>query len=129
MTIERALPQNKSDALWKASFVLMISWTLLDRSPPTGIMLTPTAAAKAAVHRYAYQAYPQWSVDHMSLACPAIIAELNGYLNNDSRIDPWGRPYIVRCTAPSQFARAAFVALSSGPDRKVGTSDDIQDHF
>lgn len=37
-------------------------------------------------------------------------------------VDPWGTPYVYQC--PGTNGRA-FDLFSAGPDKKVGTADDI----
>jgi general secretion pathway protein G len=55
--------------------------------------------------------------------CPTLEALMNkGYLDRGKRItDPWDTPFIIECTVRE------IRILSPGPDRKVGTEDDIRE--
>lgn len=74
--------------------------------------------ASATVGVYA-DAYRRWSADHRGTTCPAALADLNSYARRTSIDDPWSQPYVMRCSAD------AFEVLSAGPDRRIGTADDL----
>jgi hypothetical protein len=79
----------------------------------------PTATmALATVGVYA-DAYRRWSADHRGTACPAALSDLNSYARRTNTDDPWSQPYVMRCSAN------AFEVLSAGPDRRLGTADDL----
>jgi type II secretory pathway pseudopilin PulG len=64
------------------------------------------------------QAASVYMIQH-SEECPTSIEELN--LSSSARqIDAWGTPFTIECD-PSTDPRV----ISSGPDRRVGTDDDI----
>jgi len=62
-----------------------------------------------------------WRLNHPDDECPTF-ARLRADKVVDreaSPTDPWGSPYVVRCGDDD------VTALSPGPDRKLGTADDI----
>lgn len=82
---------------------------------------TPTAAiAMNATHSYV-EAYMTWWRAHGDRVCPSGLSELDGY-GRDQGKDPWHQPYVMRCD-PS-----GFEVISGGPDRRVGTTDDLASH-
>jgi hypothetical protein len=78
-----------------------------------------TELARVIAKEYAYEAYPQWAVDHPARACPTSLAELDGYLHRAHSLDPWGRRYLMTCD------RHGMTVRSSGPDRRWYTADDL----
>jgi hypothetical protein len=58
--------------------------------------------------------------------CPSSIQELLPDYKHDLR-DPWGSPFVMLCgdQAPPDAGDAKFGIVSAGPDRKLGTADDI----
>jgi hypothetical protein len=71
--------------------------------------------------RFVSEAVVRFS-DTQNQRCPASLATLEreGYLLA-APIDPWGEPLLYGCVE----APRAFVVMSKGPDRQVGTEDDV----
>jgi prepilin-type N-terminal cleavage/methylation domain-containing protein len=81
---------------------------------------------KIKLKKYAFEAYPAWSASHPDKACPDKLADLNEYMNNDDSKDAWGQPIKLLC-GPNLPAGARGIAImSSGPDTKEGTEDDLK---
>jgi hypothetical protein len=76
--------------------------------------------AKLTVRRYAYEAYPEWSIAHPDKACPASLDELREYVPHDDGRDPWGHAYQMKCGAAAPPAAKGFGVLSLGADGKPG---------
>jgi len=77
-------------------------------------------AAKTACNT-ARQATMQWKAVHPSEDCPAI-EQLKAEKDLDTGFnlkDPWGMPYKLSCDSDE------ITCVSPGPDRKLGTDDDI----
>jgi general secretion pathway protein G len=55
--------------------------------------------------------------------CPSIEDLVKDGLVNKAPADPWGKPIALRC--PGEHERDAADVVSSGPDEKEGTPDDI----
>jgi len=83
------------------------------QSPP---IIDPRPAQAKSELRALLAAFATWAVDHAGAPCPTS-AELGG------RADPWNRPYELTCT--DQPADQVIGARSSGPDRTMGTDDDL----
>jgi hypothetical protein len=66
-------------------------------------------------------AYAKWWRVHRDRVCPIGLSDLDGY-DQDQGKDPWRQPYAMRCDANG------FEVISGGPDRRVGTADDIASH-
>jgi len=62
-----------------------------------------------------------WRVTHGN-RCPTVnqVRDDGGLDTNSSIEDAWGSLYVIECTSNTT------TALSYGPDRKAGTSDDIR---
>lgn len=45
------------------------------------------------------------------------------YLKNEIPVDPWGAPYVYEC--PGKNNPTSYDLMSSGPDGKAGSDDDI----
>lgn len=69
--------------------------------------------------KLAYEAYPQWQVDHPGQACPASVDDLVPYIDRNDTKDPYGSSYEMRCTPKG------VVIYSPGEDALRGTADDI----
>lgn len=41
------------------------------------------------------------------------------------KIDPWGTSYMLMVTSKEEDVLKTYVAVSAGPDKQIGTSDDI----
>jgi general secretion pathway protein G len=87
--------------------------------------------AKATVKKYAFEAYPSWAQSHPDKQCPDRLEDLNEYMNNKDINDPWGsstspHPYKMFCGPNVPAGAKGFAVMSSGPDGKDGTEDDIK---
>jgi prepilin-type N-terminal cleavage/methylation domain-containing protein len=83
--------------------------------------------AKIAAHKFADEAFPQWSRSHPDKGCPDKIDDLTEYMNSNNKNDPWGTEWKLLCP-PNLPAgvRTGIAIISAGPDKKEGTSDDIK---
>jgi len=63
-----------------------------------------------------------WWIDHDPAACPQLEELVSaGTMDRDSpRLDAWGESWRVECS------EGDVTVLSSGPDRQLGTPDDIR---
>ena len=72
--------------------------------------------------------FPQWSVANPTTECPdslVTVARFVGRTEADT-VDPWGTPLKMFCGAGSLPSGAHGVGVRSfGPDKREGTSDDI----
>ena len=77
-----------------------------------------TAATNARTIRGAVKT---WWIEHDQAECPGVDELIRaGTLDRDStRVDPWGETWRVEC------AERDVTVISTGPDRKPGTPDDI----
>ena len=87
----------------------------------------PKALALLTVKKLAYEAFGEWSQSHPDKACPEKLEDLTGYLHLASTEDPWGQPYKMYCgqNLPAG-AKGGLAVLSTGPDGRAGTDDDIK---
>jgi hypothetical protein len=81
--------------------------------------------AQITVKKLAYEAYPQWSMQNPTKQCPASLAELSPYMNNDDLKDPWGHSYVMMCGASAPPDARGFGVTSLGPDGAQGGGDDL----
>jgi general secretion pathway protein G len=83
--------------------------------------------AKAVMKQLSYEAYPRWSADNPSKACPQSLDELLKYMNKQDIKDPWGNDYVMHCgdNVP-QGVKGGFAVLSYGPDGRQGSDDDLR---
>ena len=81
---------------------------------------------KIKLKKYAYEAFPSWSAQHPDKACPEKIADLNEYMNNDDSNDAWGKPIKMLCGSNLPPGAKTIALMSSGPDTKDGTEDDLK---
>jgi hypothetical protein len=82
---------------------------------------TPTVEIAMRATRSYVDAFMTWWHEHPSQTCPSGLADLQGYGREDGK-DPWHRPYEMRCDA------TGFEVVSGGPDRRIGTADDLASH-
>ena len=82
--------------------------------------------AKLTVKKYADEAYPQWAASHPDKQCPDNLEALNEFMNNKENKDPWGNPYKMMCGTNLPAGAKGIAIMSSGPDAKDGTEDDIK---
>ena len=68
-----------------------------------------------------YSAAVAWQIDHGAATCPTTRQIIAGkYLPSQTRlVDTWDQAYVISC------ARLKLTVTSLGPDRKLGTPDDI----
>jgi hypothetical protein len=79
---------------------------------------TPTQLARGTIAAYV-DAFRRWGDDHRGTRCPMALADLDPYARRTNTDDPWSRSYVMRCSSD------AFEVLSAGPDRELGTADDL----
>src|SRR5262245_9251980 len=70
------------------------------------------------------QAYQVWALKS-SETCPSGLKDLQNYRNKKGDKDPWGQEWVMKCgdQAPEGVD---FGVVSTGPDKKDGTEDDIK---
>lgn len=85
---------------------------------------TKPQIARAAVFKYAFEAYPSWRLAHPDEECPADLVALNEWTNRKDVRDPWGRDFRWEC--PYRSGGVSLLVESAGPDRRFGTTDDIR---
>jgi len=88
-----------------------------------------TKVARIAVRKYAFEAYPQWAAEHSGKKCPAKLADLNQWMNQDDPEpkDPWGNPYVMVCGDSAPAGAKGFGVVSYGEDGKPGGTEDAKD--
>ncbi len=82
--------------------------------------------ANMAVHKYADEAFVQWSMQHSDKGCPDQLSDLNEYMNSKDVKDPWGHPYKMMCGQTLPPGAQHIAVMSDGEDGKEGTDDDIK---
>lgn len=77
-----------------------------------------TAKSAAQIMR---QAVSQWQATNNETTCPTMSQLVQEKLLDPGQTtnDPWGQPFTMSCS------EEGVVVLSSGPDKKKGTKDDI----
>ena len=73
--------------------------------------VSKTELAKRKARKYVHEAYPQWRAAHPDKACPDRLEELNDYMTENDTLDPWGRPYRMRC-GPTLAGAKGLAVLS-----------------
>jgi len=83
--------------------------------------------AQLTVKKYAYEAFGEWSQAHPDKACPDKLEDLSQYMDSKDSKDPWGNQYKMFCgqNLPAG-AKGGLAVMSSGPDGKDGTEDDVK---
>jgi general secretion pathway protein G len=83
--------------------------------------------AGLTVKKYAFEAFGEWSQAHPDKACPDKLEDLSQYMDSKDIKDPWGNPYKMFCgqNLPAG-AKGGLAVMSSGPDGKDGTEDDVK---
>ena len=86
-----------------------------------------TDIAQLTVKKFAYEAFGEWSQAHPDKACPDKLEDLSQYMDSKDTKDPWGNPYKLFCgqNLPAG-AKGGLAVMSSGPDGKDGTEDDVK---
>ena len=80
----------------------------------------------AMCKKAAYEAFPQWALDHPAQQCPASFGDLTEYLNTSDVRDPWGGPYELRCVIDPAQRVSRVTIRSSGEDGQFGSDDDLR---
>lgn len=83
------------------------------------------AQARQELLYYADHAYPAWRAAHPGQICPRRLRELPPPPRARHLLDPWGSPYLMACAVWSHDGRPVAVVRSAGPDRRLGTHDDL----
>ena len=68
--------------------------------------------------------YERWSVDHYQEDCPSDLNALVDSRKKSDLKDGWGKPFVMRCGNDAPEGEG-FGVTSGGPDKKVGTEDDL----
>ncbi|MCX5742573.1 MAG: hypothetical protein NT062_08760 [Proteobacteria bacterium] len=82
--------------------------------------------AQVTAKKFAFEAYPMWSMEHPARACPDQLAELYANAGSKDGKDPWGVPYRMRCGADMPAGVRGLAIQSAGPDGKFDDADDIK---
>jgi hypothetical protein len=96
---------------------IAIAW--LRRAPPDDRVAT----AKATIRYYVDEAYPLWRATHAGAVCPPHLNVFPTPAGGD--VDPWGGAYVLTCTKWGYSGEPTIRVRSAGPDRVLGTQDDI----
>lgn len=80
--------------------------------------------ASLTVRKYANEAYPQW-ITANGRGCPGAISDLNEYMNSPDSKDPWGNEYQLLCGDHVPAGAKGIGVMSTGPDGKADTADDV----
>jgi prepilin-type N-terminal cleavage/methylation domain-containing protein len=75
---------------------------------------------------YANQAFTAWSMAHPQAMCPERLADLADYANGRDANDAWGNPIKMMCGASLPPGAHHIALVSTGPDGKEGTDDDLR---
>ena len=82
--------------------------------------------AKILVQKFAFEAYPSWSMAHPEKACPAKLTDLLEYMDVKTIKDPWKHDLKMFCGANLPKGSKGFAVQSAGPDGKLDTADDVK---
>jgi len=109
------------------SRLLLLSLSLVVLSVvPARAEMDPFQKAKIATARVTIlnlkTAIAQYMLDHNRCPKDLKVLEREKYIH-DLRADPWGEGYVYRC--PGAHDKEEGDISSKGPDRKLGTSDDV----
>jgi hypothetical protein len=85
-----------------------------------------TDMASMTAKKYAFEAYPSWSVANPDSSCPGSLADLEKYMDGKGGKDPWGNDYKMFCGANMPAGAHGMAVLSFGEDGKEGTADDVK---
>jgi len=81
---------------------------------------------KLKVDKYAFEAFPAWSVAHTDKPCPQELTDLSRYANDDDVRDAWGKRLAMRCGSLAPLDARGFGVASAGEDGRDETDDDIK---
>jgi general secretion pathway protein G len=88
-----------------------------------------TDIAKLAVDKFAFEAYPQWSLANNDKPCPPdllTIAQHMGKSEKDTK-DPWDTPFKMLCGQNlPPGVKNGIAVMSFGEDKTENTADDIK---
>jgi hypothetical protein len=128
--IQRAIRAQRWQTLGRRAAV--VASVALSGAAIVGAAMVPDAPPRAASDphlsivargevRFVADAVQRWSDSH-GATCPRSLGDLraDGYLLL-APTDPWGEPLLFGCVDSPR----AFVILSKGPDREIGTDDDV----
>jgi general secretion pathway protein G len=85
-----------------------------------------TSRESARVIRNAASLY---RMDHTETDCPTIAVLTDAQVLDDAtkKTDAWDVPFLIECEEPTGTRRQARITVvSAGPDKKMGTLDDIR---
>lgn len=86
--------------------------------------------ARAQVKQMAFEAYRMWARDtDKDPPCPDKLEDLLKFTNSKTAKDPWKQDLIMLCGDNKGHGMPEgedFGIISKGPDRKLGTADDIK---
>lgn len=89
-----------------------------------------TKIAKLVVDSFALNDIPRWMMGHVNKACPDSLLDVAQFVGKakPDTLDPWGTPYELFCGKENlpPGATGSFAVMSYGPDKKMGTEDDIK---
>jgi prepilin-type N-terminal cleavage/methylation domain-containing protein len=81
--------------------------------------------AHAITKKFAFEAYPQWSMNNSSKPCPDDLKALTKYMNSTDTKDPWGRDYVMLCGDAATEVPNGFGVMSKG-EKEGDAADDIK---
>jgi hypothetical protein len=104
-------------------------WLVYSFGKPKKDLQRIGGAAKSALAKIhgldlAGTAYELWRRDHPDGVCPERIEELIRYAQGKDTKDPWGTEYVIKCDGLPEGTELGVV--SAGPDKTLGTEDDIR---
>jgi len=88
-------------------------------------MFQDSKQTTALIHAQKFvEAYTEWTLNNDE-DCPDSLNELTRLMNSKEMKDPWGREFVMACGEEAPEG-VPFGVISTGPDRKKGTVDDIK---
>ena len=108
--------------------IMLLALPLLAACPAKEFQSSKISLAEVQVKKIANEWYPTWAMKHVDKPCPATVLELAEVMgsNESDTKDPWGTPFEIMCGPTAPAGVKGLGAVSAGPDRKPGTSDDIK---
>jgi hypothetical protein len=82
--------------------------------------------AKIIVQKFAFEAFPSWSMQHPAKSCPAKLADLLEFTDRKDIKDPWKHDLKMFCGASLPQGAKGIAIQSAGPDGKLDTADDVK---
>ncbi|MBL9017471.1 MAG: hypothetical protein JNL83_25000 [Myxococcales bacterium] len=103
-----------------------VAIAILDHQVTRCFCDTTEDIALVTAKKYAFEAFPQWrSTAWNGPACPSSLDALLPWMNNKDTLDPWGTEYAFWCGRTGALEPVLHVT-SAGPDRELGTADDLR---